>query len=100
MVAPYTPRAFCMSFPSKHNKGGGTVIHALTRNGRGMSCNLTKTFMTLSWQVMKLLLLGVHKPDTTHPQGGTTSTFALIPLSILHYIVAFVNNPFCVAAQA
>jgi len=96
MAVSYTPRAFCMSFPSRNNKGAGTVIHALTRNGGAMSCDFTKTSLTLSWQVMKLLLLGMHKPDTTHPQGGTMSTFALIPLSILQYIVTFVNDPFSV----
>jgi hypothetical protein len=98
MDAAYTPRAFFMRFPSKQNAVNGTVVHALRSKGGGITCALMKTSMTLNGRVMKLLLSNVQKTDATHSLwAGTASMFAVIPLSILLYIIELANNPFLVA---
>ena len=100
METPYTPGAFFMRFTSNQNAVNGTMIHALKRNSAGISNQLFKTSLTVNGRVTKLLLHDLQKTDTKHPQeDGKVSTFALIPLSILQYIIELVNNPFCIAVH-
>ena len=100
METPYTPGSFFMRFAFNENAVTGTMIHAIKLNRANFSNELFKTSLIVNGRVKKLLLGDMQKKGTKHPQeGGSVSAFALIPLSIVQYIIDLVNNPFCVAVQ-